>query len=57
MLVYEWLNFSDTHVYARIYRMKGYIYSQDSTCTVSHFSYALLIKCKITQKRNMIFLF
>ena len=25
--------------------------------TVSHFSYAPLIKCKITQKRNMIFLF
>ena len=25
--------------------------------TVSHFSYASLIKCKITQKRNVIFLF
>ena len=25
--------------------------------TVSHFSYAPLIKCKIIQKRNMIFLF
>ena len=25
--------------------------------TVSHFSYAPLIKCKITQKRNMIYLF
>ena len=25
--------------------------------TVSHFSYAPLIKCKITQKRNVIFLF
>ena len=26
-------------------------------CTVSHFSYAPLIKCKITRKRNVIFLF
>ena len=25
--------------------------------TVSHFSYAPLIKCKITRKRNVIFLF
>ena len=25
--------------------------------TVSHFSYAPLIKCKITQKRNVIFFF
>ena len=26
-------------------------------CTVSHFSYAPLIKCRITRKRNMLFLF
>ena len=29
MLVYEWLKFSDTHVYACIFRMKGYINSKD----------------------------
>ena len=28
-----------------------------SLCTVSHLRYAPLIKCKITRKRNVIFLF
>ena len=31
--------------------------SNNTRDTVSHFSYAPLIKCKITQKRKMIFLF
>ena len=30
MLVYEWPKFSDTNVYAHIFRMKGYINSKDS---------------------------
>ena len=30
MLVYEWPKFSDTHVCAHIFRMKGYIDSNDS---------------------------
>ena len=30
MLVYEWPKFSDTHLYAHVFRMKGYINSKDS---------------------------
>ena len=29
VLVYEWLKFSETHVYAHIFRIKGYIDSKD----------------------------